>query len=86
MSQAFVQSWKLVHLTSLRPSTHSSIGVVAIDIQDTDGAVVVGVSPGGGAEAAGIKVGDTIVTTLRDGTASSTVIDASSADVPRKSS
>jgi len=33
-----------------------------------------------------VKVGDTIVTTLRDGTASSTVVDASSADVPRKSS
>jgi len=33
-----------------------------------------------------VTVGDTIVTTLRDGTASSTVVDASSTDVPRKSS
>ena len=40
---------------------HSSIGVAAIDVQDTDAAVVVAVSPGSGAEAAGIKVGDAIV-------------------------
>jgi len=40
---------------------HSSIGVVAIDVQELDGAVVVGVSPGSGAEAAGVKVGDTVV-------------------------
>jgi PDZ domain-containing protein len=48
-------------LDQVPPLFHSSIGVVAIDVQDTDGAVVVGVSPGGSAEAAAIKVGDTIV-------------------------
>jgi hypothetical protein len=48
-------------LDQVPPLFHSSIGVVAIDVQDTDGAVIVGVSPGGGAEAAGLKVGDTIV-------------------------
>ena len=38
----------------------SSIGVLAMDVQDVDGVVVAAVEPGGSAEAAGILPGDTI--------------------------
>ena len=48
-------------LDQVPPLFHNSIGVMAIDVQEVDGAVVVGVTPGSGAEAAGVKVGDTIV-------------------------
>ena len=48
-------------LDQVPPLFHNSIGVTAIDVQEVDGAVVVGVTPGSGAEAAGVKVGDTIV-------------------------
>jgi tetratricopeptide (TPR) repeat protein len=70
-SEPDVFRWRLDNAQSIReairqldqspPLFRSSIGVVAIDVDDVDGVVVASVERGSSADAAGIKPGDTIV-------------------------
>ena len=50
----------LRELDAAPPIFRSSIGVLAIDVQDVDGVIVAGVEPGSSAATAGIQPGDTI--------------------------
>ena len=50
----------LRELDAAPPLFRSSIGVLALDVQDVEGVIVAAVEPGSSAEAAGIQPGDTI--------------------------